>query len=598
MAFADRCPHAGILISISLITALGVAVLESPQIQEWLEQQRRRLVELLRGIGEELDPQSRRTAEAFAFEGRSPATDDGIRREVSGSQEAAAIATGRTLSSPSTIRRIPIQGPADPDEAAERRRKGREYLAKRNQQMYELQQRKKAAKAEGVATPPTPTSFDAMVDEEGKLRLLDTDKALPSAPEGELESEAVTEMRELKKNFSQPIREGQADPSTADAGWSFGSLVANPFGDEYALDRSDTPKPPVPPKVALETVDGPPISTIPGSFTPRRLSPRPEIDRDSDREDLTYEEQLAIAIALSESEAAKSVEPRLQDVDDFDVQLRAAIEASLNEDRSQKAPVSSSTAASAPAAREPENLQPLVDLTPPSPSVRPQAPPSRGRFETIFDQQYSPSHEPLSLGSNASQPDEEDELYRVTPELTHARLATLNSQQSASASTASPPMRYDPVREAASQTLSQQQDLPEASFHSAASSAPSPASTETMDFEHTPQLIDITDIAEDAPAEGARTPTSRAPSGFPADTESDSDTFASMSNPASRAQSRPRSEISNVEVLDITNDSDVDMLSEEGDGIATPDSWTEVGSQDGESEEDERPARGLMSSTN
>jgi hypothetical protein len=42
--------------------------------------------------------------------------------------------------------------------------------------------------------------------------------------------------------------------------------------------------------------------------------------------------------------------------------------------------------------------------------------------------------------------------------------------------------------------------------------------------------------------------------------------------------------MSDVEVIDVLEDSDVDMLSEEGDGVATPDSWTEVGSQDGESE--------------
>ena len=44
-------------------------------------------------------------------------------------------------------------------------------------------------------------------------------------------------------------------------------------------------------------------------------------------------------------------------------------------------------------------------------------------------------------------------------------------------------------------------------------------------------------------------------------------------------------------MLDVEEDSDVDMLSEEGDGIATPDSWTEVGSRDGEESEmeDEHP---------
>ena len=61
--------------------------------------------------------------------------------------------------------------------------------------------------------------------------------------------------------------------------------------------------------------------------------------------------------------------------------------------------------------------------------------------------------------------------------------------------------------------------------------------------------------------------------------------------PVSRTHSRARSEVSNVEVVDLLEDSDVDMLSEEGDGIATPDSWTEVGSQDGEESEAEQGRR-------
>jgi len=52
----------------------------------------------------------------------------------------------------------------------------------------------------------------------------------------------------------------------------------------------------------------------------------------------------------------------------------------------------------------------------------------------------------------------------------------------------------------------------------------------------------------------------------------------------------PRTQ-SDVEVIDVVEDSDVDMLSEEGDGIVTPDSWTEVGSRDGESEEADEEER-------
>jgi hypothetical protein len=462
--------------------------------------------------------------------------------------------------------------------------------------MYELQQRKKAAKADGAATPPTPTSFDAIVDGEGKLRLPEAERELLSPPASEpLPDNVMAEMREVERNLSQPLAIGEPSSSTATAGaaWSFGSLLANPFSDEYALDRSETPKPPVPPKVALELPEDPPISTIPGSFTPRQRTPEPQ----QRTEELSYEEQLAIALSLSEAEAAKAVATSPQQADDDDADLRAAIEASLKE---MKATQAASDSTQLEASRSafacstefirPVVEQPLVDLSPPSPTIQPQMPAPRGRWETLFDQDYSPSREPLSLASNASQPDE-DELYRVTPELTHARLANLNSQQPASPPSRTSSIPYDPVREAATQTSHQQQPALEASFYSAASSAHSPASTHTMEHEATPQLIDV---RENLPAEEPRTPTSRSSFGFRTDTESDSDTFASLSGPASRAESRPRSEISNVEVVDVEDDSDVDMLSEEGDGVATPDSWTEVGSRDGDSEmEDDHEPRQL-----
>ncbi|KAF2861665.1 hypothetical protein K470DRAFT_34745 [Piedraia hortae CBS 480.64] len=126
----------GIIFSLSICTALGVAVLESPQAQAWIEEQRIRLAELLRKWGNELDPESRRQAEAVAYVGRSG-----------------------TTSSRSLGTRRPAPGPSNPDEAEERRRKGREYLARRHAEMMELQKRRSADK-----------TFDDFVDHQGNLK--------------------------------------------------------------------------------------------------------------------------------------------------------------------------------------------------------------------------------------------------------------------------------------------------------------------------------------------------------------------------------------------------------------------------------------------
>ncbi|CAK4031123.1 hypothetical protein DOTSEDRAFT_69649 [Lecanosticta acicola] len=567
----------GIILSISIITALGLAVYENPQVQEWLEEQRRKLAELLRQIGQDLDPQSRQAAEAFAFEGRTPANNESLRREATGSQDAAALATGRRLSNATTVRRIPIGGPADPQEAEERRRKGREYLARRNQQMYELQQKRKAAAKEaGEATPPTPT-FDELVDLEGKLKApVIEEKQLPSLPAADLPPEPVrNEMREIERNLSQPMwaaHSGSAGPSD----WQSGSSFANPFGDEYALERSETPKPPVPPKIELDRARTPPI-TIPGSFSPVTTE-EPSGPEQPNYEGLSYEEQLAVALSLSEQESSSnSATVRQSQPEEDDDDLRAAIAASIREMDDQQAAFAIANAEQTAPQRLPAEPQLLVDLTPSTPSA---SVPVRSPWEELFDP-------PIPLGTtNAASSEASDELYRLTPELTRARLATFDAQQPAVVappSSAGSSLPFDPVREAVhTETPSAPADVMDLSFFSAPDQAPSPASTHTPDRD-TLQLIDVN---EDRP-DGTRTPTSRAHSSFGFQTDSDSDTFASVSAPVSRPQSPPHSEMSEVEVVDLIEDSDVDMLSEEGDGVATPDSWSEVGSRDADSEAEE-----------
>ncbi|KAK4544532.1 hypothetical protein LTR36_004104 [Oleoguttula mirabilis] len=575
----------GIILSISLITALSIAVLENPQIQEWLEEQRRKIAELLRSLGEELDPESRRAAEAFAYEGKTPATDDGLRREASGSKEATAVATGRSLSgSGPSIRRIPVKGPNHADEAEERRRKGREYLAKRNQLMHELQQKRKAvAILEGAATPPSPTSFDALVDSEGNLKgpAVEEMEVMPSPPAIEPVPEKVGRvMREVERQLVPPFSAGESSFSVG--GFQLGSQLADPFGDEYAMDRSQTPKPPVPPKVALDREQQVEPHVMPGSYSPEPIEPQ-HAQMEDGREELSYEEQLAIALSLSEADSSANAATVRQSQPEDDADLRAAIEASLRDMDGQQA--AHAVAHAEPLTPQPSisNVQPLVDLTPPSLTLTPEQQHGRSSWEALY---YSPapfSADPFASAQPPASDTTDDELYRVTPQLTRASLATLEAYQVAS--TSSP--AYDRVREAAETGLQPPQPAMEASFYSAPSSISPPPSTRTLDHEMPQEVADAP--PELAAQEGASTPTA-SPHSFGFHTDTDSETFASMCA-GSRAQSVARSDVSGVEVVDVIDDSDVDMLSEEGDGIVTPDSWTEVGSRDGEESEGDASER-------
>ena len=566
----------GIIISISVITALGIAVVETPPIQRWLEEQRRKIAELLRSIGEDLDPQSRRAAEAFAFEGRTPANDEGLRREASASVTAASLATGRSVSnaSTSTVRRIPVTGPTDPNEAEERKRKGREYLAKRNQQMYEMQQRRKTAKAQGDASPLPSPSFDHLVDHEGKLKEpVEVEMNLPSPPTTDPASVQVQEMKEVDRRLTEPLLMGES--SSSSSGWQFGSRFANPFGDEYAIDRSITPKPSTTFHPEQERASTPQMS-MPGSL-PVEPTDTNFGNGVEDPEGLTYEEQLAIALSLSEQVGSNNPHTdRRENTDEEDADLRAAIQASLKD-------MEKHTAAHVSTRDQSQSSQPLlVDITPSNPWA---TTPRRTEWESLFDLQCSPSEEPLSLASPRIAPsDTTDDLYLATPELVHARLATLDTQQNSAGPASSYSSRtFDPSVDVPVMSPLEDPNPMDASLYTARSNVSPPPSISTFDHE-TPQLIDI---SEDTPQEGMRTPTSRAHSSFGFQTDSDSETFDSLSTPASRAQSRPRSEISGVELVELMEDSDIDMLSEEGDGIATPDSWSEVGSRDAESETEE-----------
>ncbi|KAH0363581.1 hypothetical protein KCU65_g7345, partial [Aureobasidium melanogenum] len=321
----------GILISLSILAAVGIAVYENPQVKEWVEEQRRKITEFLRTFGDELDPQSRREAEAFAYEGRLPTQ---TREEAAGTANAIARATGRETTDDSITRRNRTSlTPQSPDEAEERRRLGREYLAKRNQEMLDLKEKQKLRRSISGLSDKTPSSptFDQLVNVDGSLKTDEKD----TQTVGEEFNEKMLDLPSVptdkpKSLRSIPIQEA----NVVETAFNSGSRYGNPFGDEFELSgtldsRSPTPKPPVPPKIAIEdtnklrklsvTQKEPSVRQIPvlGSddYTPTNLS---------------YEEQLvrAMSLSLAESEEAAR-QARILEQEQRDMEFAAAVAASL-----------------------------------------------------------------------------------------------------------------------------------------------------------------------------------------------------------------------------------------------------------------------------
>ncbi|KAK5277137.1 hypothetical protein LTR16_010191, partial [Cryomyces antarcticus] len=118
----------GIIIAASVLVAAGIAFYENPQVREWIEQSRRKIAMALNNLSEDSLPQTR---------------------------EEEAAAREATYNSP---------------EAEERRRQGREYLARRTREMFEMRRRREENKQRGEATGGMSGSFDTLVNDDGRLR--------------------------------------------------------------------------------------------------------------------------------------------------------------------------------------------------------------------------------------------------------------------------------------------------------------------------------------------------------------------------------------------------------------------------------------------
>jgi hypothetical protein len=496
----------GILISLSILAAVGIAVYENPQVKEWVEEQRRKITEFLATFGDQLDPQSRREAEAFAYEGRIPTQTP---EEAAGMVNAIARATGRETTDESVIRRNRTsEMPQSPDEADERKRLGREYLAKRNQEMLDLREKQKMRRSTSELsekTPPSPT-FDQFVDVDGSLKKNDTLEQSEDFNEKTLELPSVPtdEPKSLGSTRNQ-------EPALLATAFTRGSRYANPFGDEFELSgtldsRSPTPKPPVPPKIAIEdtnrlrklsvTQKEPSIRQI--SILDEVEDIPAEINYEDVPADLSYEEQLvrAMSISLAESEEAAR-QARILEQEQRDMDFAAAVAASLADVERVRQK------------QQPANEE-LINLTPDPP------------VSELTD----------------------DELYTLSPRIQSRRAipATLLTPM------VMPP--YDPVHEAAAATSPQPQPQPPLPAHT-----PTTATFSSPEYERDAISLSCSSTTDD---------------------------FASA--PASVAASE-----SEMSLIDFGEVESVDSGDEsEDDGVLTPGSWTDVGSDVGSEDMEER----------
>lgn len=467
---------------------------ENPQVKEWVEEQRRKITEFLRTFGDELDPQSRREAEAFAYEGRLPTQ---TREEAAGTANAIARTTGRETTDDSITRRNRTSlTPQSPDEAEERRRLGREYLAKRNQEMLDLKEKQKLRRSTSGLSDKTPSSptFDQLVNVDGSLKT--DEKGIQAEGHGfnektlDLPSVPTDEPKSLR---SIPVQEAPV----VETAFNTGSRYANPFGDEFELSgtldsRSPTPKPPVPPKIALEDTNK--LRKL--SVTQKEPSVRqiPILGPDDYRPiNLSYEEQLvrAMSISLAESEEAARQARALEQAQ-RDKDFAAAVAASLADVENMR--------------QKEQQKEELINITPDPPVSVP-----------TYD--YT-----------------DEELYTVSPRITSRRPATIPAPM------VFPP--YDPVHEAA-----------------AVSTVPAEQQPQTPARPHTPT-----------------TATFSSP-----EVERDAISFSSASSTTDDFASAPASvAASEMSLIDFGEVKSVDSGDEsEPDGVLTPGSWTDVGSDVG-----------------
>ena len=162
----------GLIISISLLLAAGLAVYESPQVRQWVDESRRKIAIALHSLGDEIGPN------------RSQSEDASTREDES-------------------------------TEAAERRRRARQEILERGRVMEEKRRSRSGQSTRGK-------SFDDLVDEEGKLKKATEKEAKSTATETKPQDEGLRNRNTEAKGAAMGA--AMADPFADEMHMDFESL--------------------------------------------------------------------------------------------------------------------------------------------------------------------------------------------------------------------------------------------------------------------------------------------------------------------------------------------------------------------------------------
>ena len=180
-------PPLGILITVSVLLAAGLAAYENEHVRAWIDQQRQKIAIALHSLGDDVDPRV-----------RSVTRDDPSTRE-------------------------------DASEVAEmRRQQARAEILERGRIMEERRRRKLARNS----TATSSNSFDSLVDKDGNLKGGDMKKAISTAVESYsakgLTSRHVDSAVALQDSVDSPIVLRQLDQRSADV-----EAEEDPFTSRY-----------------------------------------------------------------------------------------------------------------------------------------------------------------------------------------------------------------------------------------------------------------------------------------------------------------------------------------------------------------------------